>query len=1242
MLVPYQHFLGGHKRSDNTLKNGGARRRTRVRKTEPISEWIEHFSQRKQMPYWENTITGDTTWDNPVVTNETRHVIPEINESKHENVTRKHVWETKTSTTGTPYYENPETGETRFENPNIEPVIEDGYEIRFSETRNGLIYYVDIKTGESFWEKPTTTLSPISIESLVDNAESRLLKTLGIQTCKQIHDYLKESKLDASEQVAYIEIHAKDTSDLRKLLRSGNLNADQFRMLGEAGAEAMINLKNQVNRLISTTLTDEYDEETAECEILQKQVDEFYKHNQSIPKSTWRTVVNAAKSVFKTLWNEIKLLGREAFLLFWNNLPSLEQLRYGIAWFIQKGIDIAVWIGSNPKTAYYVIYGFIIAKKYACQAIGVAMNMLEFDPAELEIIAKIRKSYPEQTDPNVKESIGSQIYDFLRPHLETGLIQATASVSKSTLTGVKDLMKNGAVGLGGMGATGGVAAVVGSGGTLLAPIAGVALASVLYVAAGALIDTAVAKADEIAEEVTYWNDVRNSWNKVMEFIDPLPCIKEILRITEAKAVQDADNEVKFFRHLAKLSKLNLEEHQIKLENKKHPDIDDVKSAYKYCLNSRAARKFKDAELILQTLHLGKREMHELANLQYYHVDELWIQVAVFIWLKKNIFSGLLQSDFIPLEKDYGLIAKKDFIETQQTKLAEAASKSRYTSSVSNLQKWKLQFDKFKPKWDSNTTLIDASDPPVPPEIVLMLANDLQSDFTNYFNSQGNEHQIRLKTSLAPVLQFNEYKFKAIAIEWLYQKLESDPECDLSVRFPPWINGCIESVRDTVKTDKAIEAMEAMDAYNESDLKKLKFTDRLIHWRGNSPATYVVASAKVNEFMTEQNNTGDAAIKRQEFNSDAKDAFEKENDDVENRIQAFKEFQGKPGAPHEQFPRMMTLIIEPMKYFESEYAEAEKKESTIKRKKEIIQMVQCIKTRLGEPKRTKAGPLLNKQDVISKSTTGFDYYKIIAALYLQKRELDIYGESYILKKINGRDLWTDQKALKDVYGPNIKFNTPYIDPQVDFSVGWLDVTARAQRKTRKNNAGNKSIVGLDNTQYIATMGFVKLLICQNTHYPGLLKKNALAATVGVGMAAAATNAAHFATGGISTGILGLSVDLDDAQISSTNAMYHVYNQDISVKKQNTNPTIKEIFNVLGFPHPSIHPSLWSMFDGATSDVKTNINEFAKHDASHPEIAPHSVKLITCLLKGQKATASDGINSNVKGLLSKRSLSDLQIS
>jgi hypothetical protein len=193
----------------------------------------------------------------------------------------------------------------------------------------GDIYFVNRETGETAWTIPeekvfyksatASTYLPDSVEALRLAAEDRVLEKLGIMSCHQIRLYLETTKMTEREQVEFIKMHAKDTVELRKILRSGEFNCDQFRMLGDMGAEAIFKLKNTVTNLIKSTTEEPKDEEEIECLELRKKVEEFHKNNPAISKTHWKKIAESATSMIGVLYEKLKQLTYDAFTAFWNS-----------------------------------------------------------------------------------------------------------------------------------------------------------------------------------------------------------------------------------------------------------------------------------------------------------------------------------------------------------------------------------------------------------------------------------------------------------------------------------------------------------------------------------------------------------------------------------------------------------------------------------------------------------------------------------------------------------------------------------------------------------------------------------------------------------------------------------------------------------------------------------------------------------------------------------------------------------
>jgi hypothetical protein len=1175
-LVPFQNFPETSPRKiKKTLKQDDDTRRhrrenkrhstqkhheqeTRKNMSPKKDEWEERYSTTKGKPYYFNTATNESRWYLP--------------EKKSPGTRRSPLTKVRSETTGEEYFVNRATGET------ILPQV--------SKTPEGVDDFIKF-------------YSPNSVEALRLSAEEQMLNKLGIKSCKQIRIFLESSLLTEEEQVAFIEQHAKDTAQLRRLLRTEEFNCDQFRMLGELGAEVMVKLRSHVTELVKTT-EPEKDEEEIECAELKQKAEAFHKRNKAISESHWRRLLRTSQTVIGNLYASLKRLGYDAFMLMWNSLPSFKQMRVAVFWFIQKGIDISFWIASNPKTAYYVLYGFITAKTYMCQAIGHLLNIVKLDPNELKIVQQIRKQCKNELDPNTLQGIGKQIYDLFRPHIDGAVIRATSGVSIHAMKAIKTLIVGGtgtAVAGGASQIVAGVAgtavAGVASGGLgLVIPLLTVAGAAILQTAAVSALDAGTKALEESTEQLVYWNEIRNSYNKLFQLMNPLPCLKEILTITDKKNTADSTFQHKLYIRLGEMIKTDISEDVP--TNETDADVEVIKESFKFCLNSRDSKKFRDAEARLaEYANLDASIIAKFSHVKYYDANTYWIQAAVYMWT-------------LPRVKDHdkdaanGPITKFNLNEVKE-KLQNESKSVLLAQSVAKLEMWKLQFDKYKIEWDkekfdqTSTNSVDVQ------PIVALLSRDFEEDFTNYVASLGSQSTVIATSDFKLYLEHDEYYFKAIAVSHIFDVLKTDRSKVIHVRFPPWINGCIKSVRKTLEIEDALN--DPINKQNSDQMKKLHEADRLIHWTGLVKFPYSVISQKVEQFEERRHATLEGKLENDKEIALHKERFNEFMHQAEDRINAYKEFMGR-GDNDETYPRLMTLVVNPLNYFQTEM---EKPDQTVTKKREIMKIAKSVIDRMSAPNRQRqldSKYLMPTREYVieqNKSRPSQFHHLIIAALYLQSLEMSIYGESLIQERV-GRDvvlrdaLWDPNaniQHLQKIF--NIKgddFNL--LDHKHESLVNQELVNPYYNYFTCQLTKKDECTILKSITQYTITNANIKFILVgseqiQPGGYPVIIESM--------------TNKGIRSLGKI---LLGID-DFRPGVINTTpwrlsnNPIFTAYNQDTSFFAQPNNLTIPEIFDKLNFPPPTIHPDHWAKYykldkeTGAESMKRlNNANYFARHE------------------------------------------------
>jgi hypothetical protein len=767
----------------------------------------------------------------------------------------------KQSTSGDKYYYNKKTKESSWTLPSVlkNQTVEarnlpEGYVAMKSKT-SGETYYYNTVTQETSWEFPKVTYKKGSTEYYIERAEDRILKSLGIMTCKEILDIVSGSELSEVEQVKFIEDNAKDTAVLRKFIRGAKFTPEQCKAFSDVVAPTAISaIQKAVFKLIKGTteppINNDPDAEP-ECAILREKVKRFYKKDQGITKRAWASIITAASEAMK----RVSHLTYDVFLAFYNSLPATKQILYVFQWFIDKGISVGLWIAGNPKMAYYVLLAFDYFKTNMCKAMGEACKLLEWDPAEWDSIRYLRKHFSKELNPANKKTFQSYVLKLIKPRLETMAIKTTKSMVMNSCIFLQKLVPGpaaAATSFAGLAATGVGAPVA---------IVGALGVGIMSIVVHSVAENAIKEAETAAKEFEQLNDIRNAWVILIDLCNPLPCILEVLEIVNAHQPKLRKTKIGLWKELVKTfvkdDKTKCKEHPLttrikrlymsldenegikigeierfldkysreEASGKREAELNDLKSKMSDELRKRFEKEQKNAEESLKGRALSaatnartkvqstieettgfkfdmrvrteasKARVCELAKDEYYCASDRWVQVAIFTWLLRQ---GLLNSD--SLSEDYALVKNITLEEVDKVELQviEADELVETSKLLDNVDKWKYEYDELFYKWNERASLQVKPGEDLSPFMLKLFTGSLKDEMEAFLNAK-NEVARELTASYREFFLKDPYTHKAYALVCLTAS-DKKLKCD----NPLWVNECIQDVEEGKFSLKAQE------------------------------------------------------------------------------------------------------------------------------------------------------------------------------------------------------------------------------------------------------------------------------------------------------------------------------------------------------------------------------------------------------------------------------------------------------
>ena len=796
-LVPYQNFPDSSpkkvKRHTRQPKMGSNLPKTKKNQSPPRKSYTTHVSNTTGKTYYV-TSTGESVWERPL-TEPSESKVPESEPSEKEP------------------------------KPEVRGNLPEGIEIRYSRTTKEPYYY-DTRTGDTMWDLPAPqNFVPGSIPHLLERAEDRVINSFGILTCREIKYLLDTSELSEEEQVKFIEDNAKDTSILRKFIKASNFNQDQLSVMSEMAPKAIDRIKMVVLNLVRENTeppsTDDPDAEP-ECAILREKVMKFYKKGNGITKRMWASFIEKANA-FVSKWSSLTY---DSFISLYNSLPSAKQLLYVVQWFVSKGISITLWISSNPRIAYYTLCAFKYAKEYGCQIIGEACKMLEYDPREHQFIKYLQANYPQTLDINEKQKLSSKLLEFLQPRIQSTAIKGIASIISSACTYTSKLVNdNGKVAYTSMAALFVTNPVLAVGGSLA-----YAAVQITFTATAKTIEE---EAKATAEELTYWNDARLAYSKLIDLCDPLPCILEVLKISDAAQNDKRDRFVKTWKAVAtkyltsRTTVVNVPAIVIKFK-KIFNALDQDNEYYNQNLTIDSIHDFLDKYSrakpgVPQYASISNsprtqeqiEAVRQLANEAYYDDRDMWIQVGIYVWLiQRDLIDDSSTTPFGNLVQ----LTLPRYIEIEDEVKADIR-KGSAAEKMSELDKWRCEFNDLKYTWDQQSSVEDEyyDGEPAGPLITKILSTTLRHDVASHLSKLGEAARNQLKEEVSLILNTDPY----VLIASVILHLKTSPL--YREEYPFWLNKCFLSMKET--TPQYCKNLDA-PSYTELVLVYNKFNDSL--------------------------------------------------------------------------------------------------------------------------------------------------------------------------------------------------------------------------------------------------------------------------------------------------------------------------------------------------------------------------------------------------------------------------------
>ena len=775
--------------------------------------------------------------------------------------TRKHYTTHVSKTTGKPFYVTAD-GESTWEKPESEKdtprmALPDGFEIRTSRS-TGEQYFYDRTTGESMWDLPQPQkFVPGSIPHLLERAEDRVMHSFGILTCREIKYMLETSEMSEAEQVKFIEDNAKDTSILRKYIRACNLNIDQLKVISDTAPTITAQIQAAVYSLVRENTEPPIDDDPdvePECAILRDKVNKFYKKGTGVTKRMWTAFIQKAKEVVDAM----VAMTYDAFMNVYNSLPTKKQWLYVVQWFVSKGLSFVAWIHSNPKIAYYVMFSFKLVKEKGCQIIGQACKNLEWDPEQLKFIKYLKSAYAEALDPSQQESLGDKLLEFMQPLIQTAVIKGSAMMIEGICNVVIGHVKPG-------GATTTTLATLAVTSPVTAFVTAFSMAAV-SLSVNEAAEKIKTKVQAYADELVYFNDIRNAYNQLMDLFNPLPCILEILKITGAAQEEKRNLHVYVWQQIAsnplyattatvyrapippialrfKNLLLALDDTKKETYNNKltigevrslldkfsrlQPDkekekektvaaqlligppperlligppatggawIHDAASKVKTAAATKAhpildaVNAVKDASSLYRSIVPRPRNdlvaVRDLANTKYYVVEDMWIQVGIYVWLLQQ---GLLPSN----KSEYGKLSKLELKEYNEIESRCRADKYKLdkADTMTALNQWKVEFNDLRYTWDDRAFMETYEGAKPSPALVGILLMTLRQDVKDLFSKLGTAMAEKERPSCEAILDSDPYALLASAMDHLRNTSDTYYQ-----EYPVWMNECFKSLK----------------------------------------------------------------------------------------------------------------------------------------------------------------------------------------------------------------------------------------------------------------------------------------------------------------------------------------------------------------------------------------------------------------------------------------------------------------
>lgn len=232
-----------------------------------------------------------------------------------------------------------------------------------------------------------------------------LMKDMGLMTCKDISDFLKENKhLTPSQKIEFIQANMKETMGLRNWFLRTQASVDELKMYVAGTKQFLETSRGQIMQYVDSAIS-QTNPADPDCPELKAQLDKLIKENPDVVKKL------GDPAAMKRTWGQF--FGDMATKAVKGAVSMGGKLLYGVFqmmyYLIKYGFDTILWIFKNPTTAYGTLVCLRMFKDYICGEIGRQLSEWGKEKTKASALGKAETQL--LSDAQVRKRVKAEIGD---------------------------------------------------------------------------------------------------------------------------------------------------------------------------------------------------------------------------------------------------------------------------------------------------------------------------------------------------------------------------------------------------------------------------------------------------------------------------------------------------------------------------------------------------------------------------------------------------------------------------------------------------------------------------------------------------------------------------------------------------------------------------------------------------------------------------------------------------------------